>query len=255
MQAFSNTKDIWAAFAAGRISEADVERLMLHHATPALASKNKDGVLVEPPVSPPRVRRGSVRVGDEMLAGIWRSVTRKMVKAIVLAAKKYELAQRVLGRRRGPLGHVGIEVLEYFASVVCYRSGRLDPAIDTICARIRRSRDAVINALKSLREHGFLTWERRYEPTGATGAAPRVRQASNAYRIDLPAVAALLLPAKSPEADDLSTARAERQQALDMMSASEMPLAQRIPSIFGRAPIDDPICSALARLGIGMGLA
>ena len=75
---------------------------------------------------------------------------------MVLAAKRYELAGRQAGRRRGPLGHVGLEVLELLANLVSYRSGRLEPAITYLMGKLKRSKDAVVRALAALREHGFL---------------------------------------------------------------------------------------------------
>ena len=52
--------------------------------------------------------------------------------------------------------------------------------------RLKRSRDAVVRALRNLRTHGFLDWLRRYVPTGNEGRGPQIRQASNAYRLHLP---------------------------------------------------------------------
>ena len=65
-------------------------------------------------------------------------------------------AGRQAGRRRGPLGHVGLEVLELLANLVSYRSGRLEPAITYLMGKLKRSKDAVVRALAALREHGFL---------------------------------------------------------------------------------------------------
>ena len=46
---------------------------------------------------------------------------------------------------------------------------------------LRRSRDVVVKALARLRQHGFLNWIRRIEPTGIEdGSGPRVRQIPNA---------------------------------------------------------------------------
>ena len=66
----------------------------------------------------------------------------------------------------------------------------LDPAIDTIAARICKARSAVVRALARLREHGFIKWIRRSEPIENEGAGPQVRQISNAYGFGMPAEAA-----------------------------------------------------------------
>lgn len=56
--------------------------------------------------------------------------------------------------------------------LVDFRTGRLEPAIETLMRMLRRSRDAIVRALKALRSHGFLDWLRRYVPTGNEDAAP-----------------------------------------------------------------------------------
>jgi hypothetical protein len=124
---------------------------------------------------------------------IWRPTNRQEVQKVLLAAKRYELAERQKGERTGPLGSVAIEVLEFFVNLVDFRTGRLEPSLDTIMGKVRRSRDAVVRALKALRAHGFLDWLRRYEPTGREGSGPQVQQASNAYRLSLPEKALRLL--------------------------------------------------------------
>jgi len=79
-------------------------------------------------------------------------------------------------------------------NMIDHATGRLDPAIDTIAGRIKRSRDAVWRALKALKAHGFVDWLRRYVPAPTAGqAGPQVRQTSNAYRLTLPAIARALL--------------------------------------------------------------
>lgn len=116
----------------------------------------------------------------------WKKTSRQEVRCILFAAKRYELAFRRSGRRCGPLGSVAIEVLEYFANLVDFRTGRLEPSLDTLMRRLRRSRDAIVRALRNLRTHGFLDWLRRYMPTGNEGRGPQLRQSSNAYRLSLP---------------------------------------------------------------------
>lgn len=116
----------------------------------------------------------------------WRKTSRQEVRRILFAAKRYELTLRRKGRRCGPLGSVAIEVLEYLANLVDFRTGRLEPSLDTLTRRLKRSLDAIVRALRNLRTHGFLDWLRRYTPTGSEGRGPQVRQDSNAYRLHLP---------------------------------------------------------------------
>lgn len=139
------------------------------------------------------VRRGSKLAGT-CEGAFWRRTDRAEVRRVLLAAKRYELAGRQPGHRRGPLGHVALEALELLSNLVSYRSGRLEPSLRYLMQRLRRSKDAVVRALAALREHGFLDWLRRHERVELVeGPGPRVRQVSNAYRMLLPARAARLL--------------------------------------------------------------
>ena len=72
-------------------------------------------VLVGAPAERERtpVRRHSSAAGR--CEGVfWRRTNRQEVRTILLAAKRYELAQRQPGERSGPLGSVAIEVLMPF---------------------------------------------------------------------------------------------------------------------------------------------
>ncbi len=185
------------------------------------------------------VRRGS-RLAGTCEGAFWRPVPRAEVRRVLLAAKRYELAGRQAGRRRGPLGHVALEVLELLANLVSYRTGRLEPAITYLMGRLKRSKDAVVRALAALREHGFLDWLRRHERVEVLEDAPgpRVRQVSNAYRLNLPARAAQLLghllgregATGAPLPDDVVQERQDRAAWLREHKAalplSELPLVE-----------------------------
>ncbi len=180
------------------------------------------------------VRRGS-RLAGSCEGAFWRPVPRAEVRRVLLAAKRYELVGRQAGRRRGPLGHVALEVLELLANLVSYRSGRLEPAITYLMGRLKRSKDAVVRALAALREHGFLDWLRRHGAVDLVeGPGPRVRQVSNAYRLTLPARAAQLLghwlSAAPTLPDDVMQAQEDRAAYLAAHKAalplSELPLVE-----------------------------
>jgi len=107
------------------------------------------------------VRRQSRAVGR--CEGVfWRRTDRQEVRRIVMAARRYELATRQPGARSGALGSIAIEIVELFANLVDFRTGRLEPSLDTLMRMLKRSRDAISRALKALRAHGFLAWLRRY---------------------------------------------------------------------------------------------
>lgn len=193
------------------------------------------------------VRRHSRLVGR--CEGVfWRGTSRQEVRRILLAARRYELAGRPAGQRNGPLGHVALEALELLANLVSFRTGRLEPSLDTLMRLLRRSRAAVVRALRALRTHGFLDWLRRYEPTGQTeGPGPRVRQVSNAYRLSLPARAARLLGRllqDPPLPEDLAHARETRAAELAAHKVT-LPLDQL--ALFEAG--DSPLGRALASLG------
>ena len=192
------------------------------------------------------VRRHS-RAAGRCEGVFWRRTDRQQVRQIVLAARRYELAGRQPGARNGPLGGVAIELLELFANLVDFRTGRLDPSIDTLMLKLRRSRDAIVRALKALRVHGFLDWLRRYEPTGNEGRGPQVQQTSNAYRMSLPEKARQLLGrwgVTSPLPDDHAQAEAERAAVIEAHRAS-LDIEERTLFDVG----DNPLGQALARLG------
>ena len=191
------------------------------------------------------VRRHSRMAGREGV--FWRPVTRREVQGIVLAAKRYELIGRAAGARTGPLGGVAIEILELFANLVSFRTGQLDPSIDYLMKKLKRSRDAIVRALKSLRAHGFLDWLRRYVPTGSEGRGPQVQQTSNAYRLFLPPRAARLLHRMGlpvPVPDDHAHRQEQRTAEIEAhkakLSLEELPLF---------AIEDDELAASLARLG------
>ena len=187
----------------------------------------------------PRAGRHSVRRGSRLAGSCegawWCRTDRQEVRRVVLAARRYELVGRQAGRRRGPLGHVGLEVLDLLANLVSHRSGRLEPSYAYLMRTLRRSKDAVHRALKALREHGFLDWLRRHEKVEVLEdvPGPRVRQVSNAYRLSLPARAARLLGHwldAPPVPDDVAQEREDRVAYLAEHKASlplaELPLAE-----------------------------
>ncbi|MFC0202228.1 helix-turn-helix domain-containing protein [Paracoccus rhizosphaerae] len=138
------------------------------------------------------IRSNSCRAGS-CEASFWRGTSRQEVQKILRAAQRYELEGKERGKRNGPLGGVALELLTLFANLVSFKTGRLDPSLDWITGKLKRSRDAVVRAMKALRDHGFLDWLRRFEPIRSEGRGPQVRQVSNAYRLSAPRRALALL--------------------------------------------------------------
>lgn len=198
------------------------------------------------------VRRNSHTAGRQH-GVFWKATNRKEVAQIVLAAKRYELDSRQPGARYGALGSVALEVIEFLANLIDYRTGRLEPSLDYLMQKLKRSRDAIHRALKALRAAGFLDWMRRYEPTHNEGRGPQVKQASNAYRLFLPqkAVQALgRLAAASPTSEDFDALRTRvaAGMAAYRASLSGVELAHEVHGA------DDPLGQALAKLARSMGL-
>lgn len=191
------------------------------------------------------IRRHS-RPAGQCEGVFWRRTSRQEVRQVVMAARRYDLAGRQGGARNGPLGHVAIEVLELLANLVNYRSGRLDPSLDYLMAKLKRSRDAIVRALAALRRHGFLDWLRRFEPTGNEGRGPQVRQVSNAYRLSLPRRALALLGRyfQTPAAPDDHT-HAKAQQLAEI-AAHRATLSEVDRTRMDVDP-DDPLGAALLR--------
>jgi len=192
------------------------------------------------------VRRNSYHAGEREKR-IWRSINPREIGPRLRAAEQYDRTHRQPGKRNGPLGHVGIEVLRELYRIVCFKSGRLEPSINYLERRLRRSRAAVVHALAALRRHGFLGWIRRTEPIEAVGPGPRVRQIPNAYWFDLPKTAMdlvrrLVRPAPAPVDDE--ERRAADAAELELM-LSGLPLDEQM-----RMLIDNPqLAEALTRLG------
>lgn len=245
-------REVWTRHGDGQLTDDEAGQLsaLAHERRNALwgSGQGTFGLVMPPPAEkcPTPVRRHSHFKGRSE-GRIWRPTNRQEVQKVLLAAKRYELAERQKGERAGPLGSVAIEVLEFFVNLVDFRTGRLEPSIDTIMGKVRRSRDAVVRALKALRAHGFLDWLRRYEPTGNEGRGPQVQQASNAYRLSLPEKALRLLGCfgkAPPPPDDHSVAQAARTAEL-VAYKKTLPLDEL--ALFEAG--NNPLGRALAALG------
>lgn len=167
-----------------------------------------------------------------------------------MAARRYDVANKPAGSRNGPLGTVAIEILDYLCNLIDFRSGRLEPSLETIMKKLRRSRDAVVRGLKALRNHGFVDWLRRYVPVPADGKGPQMKQASNAYRLSLPDKARACLGRYGdvhPCPEDFEDLQNEKAKLIEEHRAG-LGLAQRALFDVG----DNAIGRALARLGARM---
>lgn len=207
------------------------------------------GAILTAPISHAKtpVRANSHRIGT-CEASIWKPIPRAEVQRILRAAQRYELAGRQPGRRSGPLGSIALEIIALFANVVSFRTGQLDPSLDWIMRKLKRSKDAVVRGLKALRDHGFLHWLRRFQPTHNNERGPQIRQSSNAYQLRLPERALALLgkhwASKPAHPEDYDQ---ERLDLIASLNAHKSGLRLDQLALFELG--DNPLGRALAALG------
>jgi hypothetical protein len=126
------------------------------------------------------------------------------------------------GAPAGPLGLAGDKIMRAFHEAIDRVSGRLDVSYDWLIAKTGYSRPTIAKALRALVEYGFLEIARRCvrREVAEGEAGPRWRQATNAYRMKLPALARRLLGLKgqgAPTPDDERDRRAGHQATADAM--------------------------------------
>lgn len=130
-----------------------------------------------------RVWRDSF-VAGEYEAEVFRPVGRAEMALSLEAAERFDREHKGKGDRNGPIGHVGLEVYRALWRRVNFMNGRCDPSLVRLMADTRRSRQAVVEALKRLWDLGLVRWIRRLVYTGRRGiAGPQVEQATNAYEL------------------------------------------------------------------------
>ncbi len=173
-------------------------------------------------------------------ADAWfRPMSKNQVIETIRAAREWSDSQaRLKGRRWGPLTPIDLKVLETLLfKAMDWATGRLDWSYLQIAAAVRRSKQTIADSLARLRTHGFLDWIRRFEPTGQAGFGPQVKQATNAYRVSLPAKVRAWFEARQlwrrgPLPVDFEAAKADRMAELKGYLA--MDFADRHPA-FTRA--------------------
>lgn len=169
------------------------------------------------------VRRGSREKGT-FEAGWYRAPERDqyglMCDGVRLVDEHIKKERR--GAPAGPLGLAGDKIMRALHAAIDRVSGRLDVSYDWLCAKTGYSRPTIARALKALVEYGFLEIQRRCvrRDVAEGEAGPRWRQATNAYRMKLPALARRLLSLKgqgTPIPDDERDRRASHQATADAM--------------------------------------
>jgi hypothetical protein len=132
-----------------------------------------------------KVRRDSRHRGERERT-FWRPVDPLEARAVVEAAELEFVATKAKGKRIGSIGRSDIAILRFFASIVDWETGALEPAYTYIKYRTGLSIDCIAKCLKRLCEAGFLERLRRTQPVEDDGTGRTVEQIENAYRMLVP---------------------------------------------------------------------
>jgi hypothetical protein len=194
------------------------------------------------------VRRNSHNAGGAELS-LWRAhnmFPRDEHNARMRAAEEFEHENKLPGRRNGALGAIGLKVYRCLLRLRGKQDGRLDPTYQWIADHVHHSRSAVGDALKRLKEHGFLDWIRRCQPIeDAEPDEQQTEQIANAYILPLPASASERVRRMLRRPSEFVRAVAEklaRQRKLDTSTVGEV-----------IAEVQDPELKALlANLRVGV---
>jgi hypothetical protein len=134
-------------------------------------------------------RVGKFRRGSGFKNPPKNNLDRNFIARVWFVAKMIEQKSwncRAKGKHGGSIGTVGIEVLRTLLYVIKKIDGRLYPSIEAIAKLSRKSKQAVITAIRVLEHMGFLTVHKRLKWI-QTPYGRRAVQDSNAYEFHLPA--------------------------------------------------------------------
>jgi hypothetical protein len=139
---------------------------------------------------------------------------RIIVRAYAMERESYK--RRARYQRRGVLGDLSIALLWALLNFG-RKYGRIYPDYDTLAAMLRKDTEAVIEAMKRLIQHGFVTKHRRSKLIGTPQGRRRV-QDSNAYEVHMPETGLAMLPvvvakASGSEKTDVSDLQTGDQNA------------------------------------------
>lgn len=125
------------------------------------------------------VHRGSV-LGSVKFT----QISRKDAAQLWHRARQWDQETREKGSHGGIIGRTAMTVLyTLIYDFLNWRTGRLDPKIETIARKSGVSPRAVSTALAKLKALGLINWKRRCETAVTEAGAFILRQRSNAYAI------------------------------------------------------------------------
>ncbi|MCP9308710.1 helix-turn-helix domain-containing protein [Zymomonas mobilis] len=122
---------------------------------------------------PDPVHRDSYEVGEREKS-VWKPVNPQEIGAYLEAVDQYSIKTKGLSDK-------AVRLLKMLFRMVDFKTGRLEPTLDTICDRVGYARATVVKLLRQLQDLGFIRWIRRSIKIKADGKGPRRKQTSNAY--------------------------------------------------------------------------
>lgn len=108
--------------------------------------------------------------------------TRIIVRAAAMERNSYK--HRARYQHRGVLGDLSISLLQALMNFG-RKYGQIFPSYETLAYMLRKGTEAVVEAMKRLIQHGFVTKHRRSKLIGTPQGDRRV-QDSNAYEVHMP---------------------------------------------------------------------
>lgn len=185
----------------------------------------------------------------------WTTVPKKVASKIWHRARLWDRATRIKGKHGGIVGRSALSVL-YALLWDClnWRTGRLDPSIETIARRAGLGRTATIAALKRLKALRIIDWVRRAEKGHDEDGRFHIRQLTNAYGVAEPGQWPGYRDPSSPPPGRDTLGYPDRypeplEQAAMMLAAGEP--ASTYPLLMSDQ--QDRLAVALAQLGRAMG--
>ncbi|MFT8662645.1 MAG: helix-turn-helix domain-containing protein [Zymomonas mobilis] len=131
------------------------------------------GIRLKPRRTPDPVHRDSYDVGERENT-VWKPVNPNEIGAYLEAVEQYSINNKGLSDK-------AVRLLKMLFRMADFKTGRLEPTLETICQKVGYARATVARLLKQLQELGFLRWIRRSIKIKADGKGPRRKQTSNAY--------------------------------------------------------------------------
>ncbi|WP_261906772.1 cyclic nucleotide-binding domain-containing protein [Zymomonas mobilis] len=131
------------------------------------------GIRLKSRRTPDPVHRDSYDVGEREKS-VWKPVNPNEIGAYLEAVEQYSIKTKSISDK-------AVRLLKMLFRMVDFKTGRLEPTLDTICEWAGYSRATVVRLLKQLQENNFIRWIRRSIKVKTDGAGPRRKQTSNAY--------------------------------------------------------------------------